>query len=103
MEPHDDEGGEAIAMEPHDDDAGEVIAGEDGYDVRVGFADHCIALVLVSHAEGEPATRAHLTRENALRLSVELELAAGSLSGQPPADERRRGPADRRRRRVEPR
>lgn len=88
-------------MQPNVDESGEVIAGEGDFGVQVGFADHCIALVLVPLNDGDPAARAELTRENALRLSVELELAAGSLTAEPPGDERRRGPRDRRRRHVD--
>ena len=92
-----------MGLRPYDDEGGEVIAGAGEYDVRVAFADDHIAIVLVGQGEsafhhGNPGTRAELTRENALRLSVELELAAGTLAPEPPITERRRGPADRRRR-----
>jgi hypothetical protein len=87
-------------LEPElDESGGEVIAGEGAYDVQVGFADDRIAICLVSRASTDSATRTELTRENALRLSIELELAAGSLTAELPADDRRRGPVDRRRRR----
>jgi hypothetical protein len=95
-----------LGLRPYDDEGGEVIAGVGEYDVRVAFADDHIAIVLVAERDsgfhGNPGMRAELTRENALRLSVELELAASSLAPEPPLTERRRGPADRRRRRARP-
>ena len=72
------------------DDQGELIAGQGGYDVRVAFAERGVALELVPQLDFGAPVRTELNPESAVRLAVELELAAAALTREGRRSRRRR-------------